>query len=153
MTQSYAPRDKFFVTVDAVCIIPTSEGEKVLLIQRRNESKAFPGMWALPGGHLEHSEDAETAVLRELKEETGVSALLDTLVGVYSKPGRDPRGPYVTAAYLVTPSNLDVQHADDAIDAKWVPIKDALNMQLAFDHNVIIRDAHIAWMLMESMAQ
>lgn len=42
----------------------------------------------------------EDACRREVSEETGLAIKRLTLVGVYSKPGRDPRGPTCTVAFL-----------------------------------------------------
>ena len=79
-----------------------------------------------------------------------------TLVGVYSKPGRDPRGWAITAAFkaLVNPDEVKPIAADDAADAKWFTIKEeggkisfaadeiVLSLEdLAFDHCDIITDA------------
>ncbi|MEO0333178.1 MAG: NUDIX domain-containing protein, partial [Bacteroidota bacterium] len=57
------------VTVDAVVF--TSDHKEVLLIQRKNDP--FREQWALPGGFVEDDEDLDTAVARELEEETGVA--------------------------------------------------------------------------------
>lgn len=43
-----------------------------------------PGRWTLPGGGLRHGEDPAEGVLRELAEETGLSARIDRLLGVHS---------------------------------------------------------------------
>jgi 8-oxo-dGTP diphosphatase len=46
-----------------------------LLLQERDEHAPIdPERWGLVGGHVEHGEDVETAVHRELAEETGLTA-------------------------------------------------------------------------------
>lgn len=130
-------RSQFFVTADAVVI----RNGMVLLIKRRPNSRAFPNYWAFPGGHVDHGESTEQAVLRELQEETGVEGRIVDLVGVFSKPGRDPRGPYVTAAYLVEALTLDHQAGDDAVECAWWDLNKAQAMQLAFDHNDVLDKA------------
>jgi 8-oxo-dGTP diphosphatase len=61
------------------------------------------------------------------------------LLGVYSDPGPDPRGPTVSAAYIVEVDDGTPTGGDDAADAAWHPL-DALP-QLAFDHARIVADA------------
>lgn len=113
----------------------------VLVIQREREP--YAGMWALPGGHVEACETAAQAATRELWEETGVQvAHRVKLVGVYDAPGRDPRGPVVSAAFLVVLDHLPVPaSADDARDACWTPLTDVISDELAFDHTQILHDA------------
>jgi 8-oxo-dGTP diphosphatase len=111
---------------------------KVLLIKRKWDP--YEGMWAFPGGHVDEGETSLEAAVRELKEETGIvlkaSAL--KLLGVFDAPGRDPRGRYVTVAYLATlPQAIAPKASDDAADARWWHL-DALP-ELAFDHAEIIR--------------
>jgi 8-oxo-dGTP diphosphatase len=55
------------------------------------------GTWALPGGTLEWGETLQVGLSREMLEEAGVEALeLERVVGVYSRPDRDPRFHAVT---------------------------------------------------------
>jgi len=73
-------------------------------------------------------------------------------VGVYSAPGRDPRGWTVSAAYATRVEEpLDAEAADDAAEAGWFDVvlseagaaSVALpgGQRLAFDHAEIIADA------------
>lgn len=55
-------------------------GETVLLVKRGRPPMAR--LWSLPGGHIEPGETARMAALREVTEETGVSARIDGLVHV-----------------------------------------------------------------------
>lgn len=69
----------------------TADGRWILI--RRGDT----GTWALPGGTLEWGETLEVALARELEEEAGVlDAKLRRVVGVFSRPDRDPRFHAVT---------------------------------------------------------
>jgi 8-oxo-dGTP diphosphatase len=123
-------------TADVVCI---RDGH-VLVIQRRKAP--FIGQWALPGGHLEVGEASIAAAARELQEETGVRVPTEALtrVGLWNAPGRDPRGPYSTTAYVChVPADTTATAADDAADIRWLPLGDAHG--LAFDHDEIVQAA------------
>jgi 8-oxo-dGTP pyrophosphatase MutT (NUDIX family) len=54
----------------AAGVILRAKSGRVLVLQRSNAGDA-PGLWALPGGHIEKGEDAKTAAIRECLEETG----------------------------------------------------------------------------------
>lgn len=45
----------------------------ILLCRRNPTAKAYPGKWDLPGGHIEDGESAEQALVRELREELGIT--------------------------------------------------------------------------------
>lgn len=58
-------------SVKVVCGIIWKEGQ--VLIARRKPEKSLGGYWEFPGGKLEENEDEESALVRELKEEMGMS--------------------------------------------------------------------------------
>jgi len=119
------------------CVVFDGEG-RILLIRRKNEP--FRGAFALPGGFVEIGETVEAACRREVLEETGITIGALHLVGVYSDPGRDPRGHTVSVAYMArVPPATRPQAGSDAEDAQW--LGDWRNLDLAFDHAHIIADA------------
>jgi 8-oxo-dGTP diphosphatase len=105
----------------------------------RRKNPPFKGSFALPGGFVDIGETVEEAAKRELLEETGLAATNLTLVGVYSKPDRDPRGHTCSVAFLVRTSNTQAAAGDDAEAIAW--IKDFDGIEIAFDHRKIITDA------------
>jgi 8-oxo-dGTP diphosphatase len=135
-------REDARLTADVVALADVDGDRHVLLIRRG--WAPFAGLWALPGGHVDPGEDTEAAARRELAEETGLPAAQLTLdlVGVYGQPGRDPRGRYVTYAYRAELPVAVVPAADnDATDARWIPVRQALDEGLAFDHADILTAA------------
>jgi 8-oxo-dGTP diphosphatase len=121
------------LTVDAVWI----SGGRVLLVRRKRPP--FRGSWAFPGGFVEAGETVEDAVARELFEETGLKARAFRMLGVYSRPGRDPRGPTVSVAFVAEGVPRAPKSGSDAAEAKWIALVPP--RRLAFDHNEMLAHA------------
>ena len=147
------------LTADNVLFSLSEEyGFEVLLIQRKGHP--FMTRWAFPGGFADAGEELSYTAKRELQEETGLTGVDAALLGVYSEPGRDPRGWVVSAAFytVVDRSKLKVKAGDDASDARWFAVsfsdkgleaiqnntlkleKDQRGCFLAFDHDKILFD-------------
>ncbi len=124
------------MTVDAVILC---EDESIALIKRKNDP--YKGSWALPGGFVEWGETVESAVVREAKEETGLEIDVIKLVGVYSDPERDPRGHTVTVCYLTKKIGGNLKADSDASSAQCFKKDEILKLKLAFDHDIILKDA------------
>ena len=65
----------------SVAAVVTNGGGR-LLLQRRSDN----GLWAVPGGGVEIGESVLAAIVREVREETGLIVEIARLVGVYSDP-------------------------------------------------------------------
>jgi 8-oxo-dGTP diphosphatase len=126
------------LSVDAL-IFTKGENPQLLLIKRGNEP--FKDMWAFPGGFVDDDEDLEPAARRELEEETGLKVPALRQVHTFGKPGRDPRGRTVSVIYygFIDEADSSIAGADDAADARWIPLKDI--KELAFDHMEILEFA------------
>ncbi|MGV1013492.1 MAG: NUDIX domain-containing protein [Methyloceanibacter sp.] len=121
------------------CVIYDRAG-RVLLIRRKHEP--FKGAYALPGGFVEIGETTEAACRREVQEEVGIELGALRLVGVYSDPGRDPRGHTVSVVYLAAlTGEVNPRAGSDAASAEW--IEDWRKLALAFDHAQILADAEL----------
>jgi 8-oxo-dGTP diphosphatase len=63
-------------------VIRDGEGRQ-LLLRRSSECRLFVGAWEWPGGKVEAGEDVDTAVRREVREETGLDVALTGVAGAY----------------------------------------------------------------------
>ncbi|ACX72250.1 NUDIX hydrolase [Methanocaldococcus vulcanius M7] len=124
------------VAVDGII----EQDDKILLIKRKNPP--FKGYFAIPGGFVECGETVENAVIREIKEETGLITEIIDLLGVYSSPTRDPRGHVISITYILKVVGGKLKAGDDAKEAEFFDLN-ALP-ELAFDHERIIKD-YLRW--------
>lgn len=102
----------------------------ILLLHRSEEARLFPGMWAGVGGHVEPSElnDPESAILREIREETTLTAEeLDDLrlkAIVLRLAGDEIRQQYVYFGRAAR----DVPAVSPEGDLVWIPRKGVLEL-------------------------
>ena len=102
--------------IPAACLVLVDKTNRVLLVKRSVEPQK--GLWCLPGGFMELGEAPETAALRELKEETGLSGQIDRLLGVFSNPGY-LYDTILMIGYLVKRYTGSLVAGDDADDAAY----------------------------------
>ena len=100
------------VELTVLCLI--EDGDKILLQNR--EKKDWRG-YALPGGHLEPGESFVDAVIREMKEETGLSILDPRLVGVKQFPIENGR--YVVLLFKATQWSGELQSSEEG-QMEWI---------------------------------
>jgi 8-oxo-dGTP diphosphatase len=101
--------------------------EEVLLIQRsKNPGK---GKWAFPGGKVKCGETTAHAALRELQEETGLTAAIGPMLGLYEVIHRDIH--FAIACYLATDPRGILAASSDAADACWVHVNSISDLPLA----------------------
>lgn len=105
--------------VGTVCF----RGEEVLLIRRG--TKPMAGNWSIPGGKIEFGERTADAALRELNEETGVTArlvgLVDVVDGIFtSRSSGDVTRHYILFDYAAVWLSGEPVAGDDAAHAEWI---------------------------------
>lgn len=144
-----SPYPPVFVTGDAVVV---QSGHILLVTRGKHPGK---GLLALPGGFVNQDENIIDGVVRELREETGMSdnrgamppAVLKGYIThskVYDNPNRDPRGRIITHAYLFklpdSKKLYEVKGQDDAEFAQWYPLGSLTRAGMYADHYDIIQD-------------
>jgi 8-oxo-dGTP diphosphatase len=97
------------------------DGGRALLIRRGEEP--LKGKWSIPGGMLELGESLLEGVVREVREETGLTVEPVELIELLDRVHRDGdrvRYHYVIADYLCSAVDGSLRAASDADEARWV---------------------------------
>lgn len=94
---------------------------RILLVLRGNEPDR--DTWSLPGGRVESGERSEAAIVREMKEETGLRVRVVAPVGRVERPHPEG-GVYVIDDFAVAIVGGELMAASDAQDARWFSVDD-----------------------------
>jgi len=120
--------------VGVVCI----RGEEVLLIQRGTAPRK--GEWSIPGGRIEPGETEAIAALRELSEETNVSA--DLLTKITALDADFEGFHYRLHDYLARWTSGAPQAGDDADNAKFMPLSEIETLGMWFETVRVIQEGY-----------
>jgi 8-oxo-dGTP diphosphatase len=101
------------------------------------------GEWSIPGGRVERGETLAEAVVRELREETGIPGVCGELVGWVERPGAEHH--YVILDFMVVALDSgDPTAGGDAAEAAWVPLYEVCSLRLVdglaeflHDHDIV----------------
>jgi 8-oxo-dGTP diphosphatase len=107
--------------IDCVGAIISDATGRLLLIKRGHEPEA--GRWSLPGGRIEPGESDQQALVREVREETGLQVAAGRLAGTVERPWPGGRV-LVIRDYEAVVTGGDLAAGDDADDARWVSPRD-----------------------------
>ena len=101
---------------------------KILLVKRKTEPEI--GKWSIPGGHVDIGESLESAVERELYEETGLRGKCKIFVGSAEVISENSHK-VILDFEVVIEGNSEPIPATDAIASKWIPLEDINSLEMA----------------------
>ena len=113
---------------------------KVLLIKRG--TPVFRGYWALPGGKVDDGETVEEAMVREIKEETGLIVEIVKKIGEYHETGVNNgiEYDYYPTCFLVKVVEGKIERQKGEIEKIRLFELDEIPQRLAFKHLDMIND-------------
>ncbi len=113
----------------SVKVVIRDDAGRCLLLKRSLNSKGNPGRWDLPGGKAEMGESFDTALPREVAEETGLTISLERVAGA-----AESEMPTRKVAYLIMEARLQsgqVRLSSEHDDYAWVKPQDLASVDLA----------------------
>lgn len=124
------------VELAVLCLI--KDGDKILLQNR--VKKDWQG-YTLPGGHVECGESFVDAVIREMKEETGLTMIGPRLVGIKQFPmkhGNYEEGRYIVLLFMADQFTGEVVSSDEG-EMEWVNRSDVSKISAVDDLEELLK--------------
>ena len=106
------------ITVALKAILYRPDGT-FLALRRSASAPIKPLAWDLPGGRIQMGEETEDGVIREIKEETGLSVENLRLLHVIARNSSSGQF-WVTICYTARPSSEEVRLSFEHCDSRWV---------------------------------
>jgi 8-oxo-dGTP diphosphatase len=130
---------KKFAGKTTTAIIPYPK-LSILLIKR--STPPFVGYWALPGGRVEPGETACQAIIRDVKEETGLDVEIVQRIGDYHEKGvqNEIEYDYFPTCFLMKVIGGEIRKQETEIQDIRAFKMNQIPRSLAFEHNQMIRD-------------
>jgi 8-oxo-dGTP diphosphatase len=140
------PEPSSSARLQCVGAVIKDDAGRLLLILRGHEPGK--GLWSIPGGRIESGETDEQAVVREVREETGLTVTCGRLLGAAELPGRD--GAVIEVRDYLAALSPDAAPSaasagDDAAAVRWVSDTDADTMEARGELTAGLLDALRSW--------
>ena len=129
-------------TIGVFALLFDKEGKILLSLRTDN------GLWNLPGGRLEPGESPTEGLVREVKEETGLTVEVDKLQGVYSKAYSND----IVLSFLCSMVNGELTNSEEAKEHRYFAV-DQLPDNMVKKHHKRIQDYLAAPDDVESLIQ
>lgn len=115
--------DSFRIAVKSFIV---NDKDELLLIKRESDDSHCPGVWEIPGGRIEPSEDPFEGLRRETKEETGLDVEVLNPLKVQHFV-RDDGQKITMIIFLCRPVSDSVNLSEEHTDYEWSDLDDALS--------------------------
>ncbi|ASQ90641.1 NUDIX hydrolase [Prosthecochloris sp. GSB1] len=117
-------------------IIFSNRQDQVLLLLRDDKPDiAFPGMWDLPGGHIEENETPTECIRREMLEELCVDIGSPSMSGIYAFSDR-----YEYVFSMRAFFDIDEILLQEGQKLEWFSERQAAETVLAYGFNKVLSD-------------
>lgn len=104
-------------------LLYNEETEQVLLVCNRDNHDS----WSMPGGAVEENETLEQAMIREVKEETGLLVKIQDIVAINERFVQENKehAIFITFRTEIIGGAIHIENPDEISEIKWVDISTA----------------------------
>lgn len=125
-----------------------SKGRLLTLKLPKSKRKEWSGKWGLPGGLLEMNERMEDGLIREVKEETGLTITVEQICtasdfrykGFIFKDGRKLKVRFIEIGFICKYNGGEILTSEEHAEHKWASKSDLNKLDFAPDSKKLIKD-------------
>lgn len=116
-----------------VGVVVINEKDEILLIKERHSTIGFK----LPGGHIDDAELIQSAVVREVKEETGIDVSFESVIslGHFYPHQFNKSNLYILCTAKALSYEICIEDTQEVLECKWIDVKEYLEDENAFAYN------------------
>lgn len=103
-----------------VVIFHPTDSNKILILKRAIDSYSRPGDWDFAGGNVLFGELHNESIMREVKEETGLSLINLTPIQIITRFNRESSIYYLFITYIAKAPTAEITLSHEHTDYKWV---------------------------------
>lgn len=130
-------------TKEKTCIKATVgaliESDGKILLEKRNHEPFF-GLWCIPGGHIDYGEPVEKALIREVREETGLQVINYSFFNYYTEYYDELNWHAVALIFVVYTTGTLKKQPEEVQELRWFTREELHPLSFAFEHKRIVED-------------
>ena len=104
-------------------------GNKFLILKKSPKDYNYPSRWSFCSGYVKEFESAEDGVLREIKEETGLTAKIMKKGKLFQKDDNKSGKSWVIMVFLCEAKSKGVKLDHENVKFEWISYRDIKNYQ------------------------
>ncbi len=120
-----------YIGVGVGAVIVDDRG-RVFLARRGPKARNERGRWEFPGGAVRFGETQACAIVREIREEFGVTVEVGTLIGVADHILPAEKQHWVSPAYLcrIVSGAPEIREPEKCTEIQWVTLEELITFRL-----------------------
>jgi 8-oxo-dGTP pyrophosphatase MutT (NUDIX family) len=111
--------------IDLIVCGTILQNDAILLVRHASSDKADHGHWILPAGKVEAGENLKEALIREIREETGLGVEVDGRLAEHIDPYTGDR----LVNFLCTPTTSRVEMGSELAEARWFKLHEITELK------------------------
>ncbi len=100
---------------------------KILILKKSFDDYNYPNKWSFCSGYVKEFESAEDTVLREIKEETGLSAKIKNIGKIFPAVDKNKGKTWIVMPFLCEVKSRSIKLDHENVDFRWISINEVKN--------------------------
>jgi ADP-ribose pyrophosphatase YjhB (NUDIX family) len=116
-----------------------TNNDKILILKKSPDDWNYPNKWSFCSGFIKEFEAAEDTIMREIKEETGLSAEIIKEGGIITVEDNIKKKRWIVSVFLCMSTNTEIKLDHENTEYKWIKKEEVGNFDFVPG---VVKDLH-----------